>query len=961
MEQDKEVFFTMQFDNWVDFEAYFKNWCNNYYQPVNIKRHSMKYNEKTMKELFNRFRYGNVKYVCHHSGPVRRHLKDGSRPNQESARMDCPFYFKIKHDTELNKIVFLKNRNLFHNHPIEEIIYKKYTFIRNKELEENEQAHDLCQMLITANASTYNNRKIIHEKFAINLTRKDVNNFKQKIKFNLIGNQSDPELLHTWIDEILNENSSNSIKIKIKINENGTLECLYIQTVHMKEWFDKYSNILHIDSTLKINIENYQLFICLVQNANLKGVPVAYCLMTTGNKDNLEFFYSTMSQQNDLTQTQVVMVDKDLTNIDILQEYFRQARILLCIFHVLKYLKIRIHELKIPLTNRMNIMKNIRKLLYDNNQMSAIYLKEIKNNSEGTDFYNYFEINWLTCCERWQTQYRKNLFNFNTDTNNHLERFNRKVKDYISPNMHISECVKKLIIVVEDAKAEEINTSISLKRRIYNSDDSNLLKRFGFQITNKAIELLRKQKEELKHKCYFVEEIEENKWTVGQKDEENKNFITSSIIDRNSCQGLFTCDCQFHLQNQLPCRHMIVLLDRINDEIYDHTNEIQEIISINKRWLKSPTDYYLNEMEHNDILQNHDSQLKLTEISVQKNKILSSNDKYNMLKPTMDLLTARLIQCGTNEFNEHLNFLNVLVTLINTNKHKDLYNCANPLTSNCAKKNSQEMQHKIFTNLPDDMQKESTAKFQLNFIEVEKESKMELNPREELEQDHGINFSEEKKKQSPTFESNLEPEANEVQDHLLSKNKMIFSYSPVAHPPGRPRGKTSLVAYKQKDKRNNEDKTNKKRSYKQLSPDIKTYNYKRNKKVDSVRDVYDKTTWLTDFHIYLFFELLHEQFLNINESFIEFFKSILPDEEKVIVSFENVQQQVGGNDCGLFALAFATSLCYSDSPPLLFYHQMSLRNHYVKCIESNTIQPFPSKFKRGSSRKVSKIVDIYLN
>jgi hypothetical protein len=81
--------------------------------------------------------------------------------------------------------------------------------------------------------------------------------------------------LQTWIGQILNENPSNSIQIKV--NENGNLECLYIQNVQMKAWFEKYPNIVHIDSTFKVNIENYQL--CLVQNTNLKGVIVAYCLI----------------------------------------------------------------------------------------------------------------------------------------------------------------------------------------------------------------------------------------------------------------------------------------------------------------------------------------------------------------------------------------------------------------------------------------------------------------------------------------------------------------------------------------------------------------------------------------------------------------------------------------------------------------------------------------------------------
>ncbi len=51
-------------------------------------------------------------------------IKNGSRANQESVRLYCEFYFKIKHDTELNKITFMKNKNLTHNYSINEKIYK---------------------------------------------------------------------------------------------------------------------------------------------------------------------------------------------------------------------------------------------------------------------------------------------------------------------------------------------------------------------------------------------------------------------------------------------------------------------------------------------------------------------------------------------------------------------------------------------------------------------------------------------------------------------------------------------------------------------------------------------------------------------------------------------------------------------------------------------------------------------
>ena len=68
-----------------------------------------------------------------------------------------------------------------------------------------------------------------------------------------------------------------------------------------------------------------------------------------------------------------------------------------------------------------------------------------------------------------------------------------------------------------------------------------------------------------------------------------------------------------------------------------------------------------------------------------------------------------------------------------------------------------------------------------------------------------------------------------------------------------------------------------------------------------------------------------------------------------------------GNDYELFVLALAISLCYKDVPPSIFYGQLSLRDHYVKCIETNEIQPFPSKSKRGSTRNASKLVDLWLD
>ena len=48
-------------------------------------------------------------------------------------------------------------------------------------------------------------------------------------------------------------------------------------------------------------------------------------------------------------------------------------------------------------------------------------------------------------------------------------------------------------------------------------------------------------------------------------------------------------------------------------------------------------------------------------------------------------------------------------------------------------------------------------------------------------------------------------------------------------------------------------------------------------------------------------------------------------DNEIHLTFPDVQKQSGGNDCGLFALAFATSLCAGDDPSVLTYMQRQLR------------------------------------
>lgn len=53
------------------------------------------------------------------------------------------------------------------------------------------------------------------------------------------------------------------------------------------------------------------------------------------------------------------------------------------------------------------------------------------------------------------------------------------------------------------------------------------------------------------------------------------------------------------------------------------------------------------------------------------------------------------------------------------------------------------------------------------------------------------------------------------------------------------------------------------------------------------------------------------------------------------------QKQVGAVDCGLFAIAFATSIAFGDDPSTRRYSQETMRGHLLTCFQSHHFELFP--------------------
>ena len=68
-----------------------------------------------------------------------------------------------------------------------------------------------------------------------------------------------------------------------------------------------------------------------------------------------------------------------------------------------------------------------------------------------------------------------------------------------------------------------------------------------------------------------------------------------------------------------------------------------------------------------------------------------------------------------------------------------------------------------------------------------------------------------------------------------------------------------------------------------------------------------------------------------------------PCQSEAVIEMMDVQTQSGGNDCGLFAIAFAVALCNGTSPCDSTFTQSLMRSHLSGCLQNHTICSFSSK------------------
>ena len=88
-------------------------------------------------------------------------------------------------------------------------------------------------------------------------------------------------------------------------------------------------------------------------------------------------------------------------------------------------------------------------------------------------------------------------------------------------------------------------------------------------------------------------------------------------------------------------------------------------------------------------------------------------------------------------------------------------------------------------------------------------------------------------------------------------------------------------------------------------------------------------------------------------------KLLQTKQKSFTVKMSSVNKQAGTDDCGVFAVAYCTSLVYGQNPSMFVYNQTVMRTHLVKCLESKKLEPFPILRERRIGKFITTQVKLF--
>ncbi|ETL45945.1 hypothetical protein L916_04076 [Phytophthora nicotianae] len=288
------------------------------------------------------------------------------------------------------------------------------------------------------------------------------------------------------------------------------------------------------------------------------GQPVQYSLLETNSDWHMSKCLDHFKRANEQWRlVRIVIVDKDMKEVEVIRQKLPEARVLLCHFHVIKWLQETIRKSSKYGAFEGDVLSQLKHTITNmtyarSEEEYEVHRTEFKNSSlrgGRRELWDYFEKNWDKYKEMWVMTYRKDLPHFNNHTNNRVESLFSKVKQHLKDHHTMNASLRALLSFQrrkEEAYYAKVEMPGTLRDTTY-SEEMNIV----LGMTTRWVASAISSQYDIALDPEFASSYTQvdNGATVTFRREAHEYLLLKET---------FKCDCEFSQTMQLPCRHAIM-------------------------------------------------------------------------------------------------------------------------------------------------------------------------------------------------------------------------------------------------------------------------------------------------------------------------------------------------------------------------------------------------------------------
>jgi len=244
------------------------------------------------------------------------------------------------------------------------------------------------------------------------------------------------------------------------LDKDGNVSVLFMSTKTMREAFREFAcETAQIDTNFDIDSSKCKLCaFCYLHPTTNKS---EFCALTFLSDETAKTFEAAFLLFKTVccVPPAVIFVDnKDFNEINVLKKVFPSAAILLCNFHVIKYVKNLIATALVKVEVKDEIMTYFKSMMYArseeayNKRRTILLLSvegvQVRANKKYILLSEQFLNNWHTSKEMWVAYYRRELPTYGDNTSNRIKRSFWTLKQSLEHRFCSSHSIHRSIIHV---------------------------------------------------------------------------------------------------------------------------------------------------------------------------------------------------------------------------------------------------------------------------------------------------------------------------------------------------------------------------------------------------------------------------------------------------------------------------------------------------------------------------------